>query len=227
MAFAPRIRARLSLFPPSCGTFTTRQASRDATDRPVAPPYRAFDTGLRSRRSPLDNASLLRGLLTVTPTGLAPASDDEHDQRSAVYMTNLQSLDAQPRKSNVSGFARPCFRRCDAAKRQDGAADFFQPAVEPVAVPQVHRADAQPVAPVVASIVRAVVSDPERCGISIVCSILVMELSLGTTSARRIDQLTYPSGTLPRTYTRLSREQRVLRGKKLVDSLEAALSADA
>ena len=99
MAFTLRIRARLSLFPPFGGTFTTRQASLHATDRPIAPPSRAFDTGLRRRRFPLDNASLLRGLLTATPTGLAPASDDEHDHRSTVYTINLQSLDAHPRKS--------------------------------------------------------------------------------------------------------------------------------
>lgn len=59
--------------------------------------------GFRHWASPpkvsLDNASLLRGLLTATPTGLTPASDDEHDQRSTVYTTNLQSLDTQPKKS--------------------------------------------------------------------------------------------------------------------------------
>jgi hypothetical protein len=59
----------------------------------------AFDIGLRRRRFPLDDASLLRGLLTATPTGLTPASDDEHDQRSTVYTINLQSLDTHPRKS--------------------------------------------------------------------------------------------------------------------------------
>src|SRR6476646_6259090 len=51
------------------------------TDRPVAPPYRAFDTGLRPDPFPDRAASLLPGLLTATRTGLTPASDDEHEQQ--------------------------------------------------------------------------------------------------------------------------------------------------
>src|SRR4051794_17165572 len=48
-----------------------------ATDRPVAPPCRAFDTGLRPGPFPDRAASLLPGLLAATRTGLPPASDDE------------------------------------------------------------------------------------------------------------------------------------------------------
>ena len=53
MAFALNPGARHSLSPPSpAGDVTTPQASRHATDRIVAPPYRAFDTGLRHRGFP-------------------------------------------------------------------------------------------------------------------------------------------------------------------------------
>ena len=44
-------------------------------------PKRASDTGLRPGPSPTRAASLLPGLLTATRTGLAPASDDEHEQQ--------------------------------------------------------------------------------------------------------------------------------------------------
>ena len=56
---------------------TTPQASRHATDRIVAPPYRAFDAGLRPGPFPDRAASLLPGLLAATRTGLPPAGDDE------------------------------------------------------------------------------------------------------------------------------------------------------
>jgi hypothetical protein len=78
MAFALYSGARHSLFPPNrTDTLTTPQASRHATDRTVAPPIRAFDTGLRRRTFPSDAASLLPGRLAATRTGLTPASDDE------------------------------------------------------------------------------------------------------------------------------------------------------
>ena len=76
---SPRIReARHSLRPPSrAGPLTTPQASRHATDRIVAPPYRAFDAGLRPGPFPDRAASLLPGLLAATRTGLPSAGDDE------------------------------------------------------------------------------------------------------------------------------------------------------
>src|SRR3954447_22267355 len=80
MAFAVISAARLPLLPPSrAGPLTTLQTSRDAADRPVAPPCRAFDTGLRPGPFPDRAASLLPGLLAATRTGLPPASDDEHE----------------------------------------------------------------------------------------------------------------------------------------------------
>jgi hypothetical protein len=78
MAFTLNSGARHSLHPPSrAGPLTTPQASRHATDRIVAPPYRAFDAGLRPGPFPDRAASLLPGLLAATRTGLPPAGDDE------------------------------------------------------------------------------------------------------------------------------------------------------
>jgi hypothetical protein len=78
VAFTVISAARLPLLPPlRAGPLTTLQTSRNAADRPVAPPYRAFDAGLRHRAFPPDAASLLPGLLAATRTGLTPASDDE------------------------------------------------------------------------------------------------------------------------------------------------------
>jgi hypothetical protein len=78
MAFALISGARHSLSPPlRAGPLTTPQASRHATDRIVAPPYRAFDAGLRPGPFPDLTASLLPGLLAATRTGLPPAGDDE------------------------------------------------------------------------------------------------------------------------------------------------------
>jgi hypothetical protein len=78
MAFTLISGARHSLHPPSrAGPLTTPQASRHATDRIVAPPYRASDAGLRPGPFPGQAASLLPGLLTATRTGLPPAGDDE------------------------------------------------------------------------------------------------------------------------------------------------------
>src|SRR3954463_7188692 len=80
MAFAVISAARLPLLPPSrARPLTTLQTSRDAAERPVAPPCRAFDTGLRPGPFPARAASLLPGLLAATRTGLPPASDDEHE----------------------------------------------------------------------------------------------------------------------------------------------------
>ena len=96
MAFALTLRARLSLAPTvtGIGILTTRQASLHVADRWVAPPCnRGFDAGLRPRAFPPDTASLLPGLLTVTRTGLTPASDDElTTEPSTVYTTNLQAF---------------------------------------------------------------------------------------------------------------------------------------
>ena len=78
MAFTVNSAARLPLLPPTrARPLTTLQTSRNAADRPVAPPNRAFDTGLRPRPFPDETASLLPGLLAATRTGLPPASDDE------------------------------------------------------------------------------------------------------------------------------------------------------
>ena len=63
--------------PKGQAAITTRQASRDATDRSVAPPCRALDAGLRPGPFPDQAASLLPGLLAATRTGLTPAGDDE------------------------------------------------------------------------------------------------------------------------------------------------------
>jgi hypothetical protein len=62
----------------------------DATDRSVAPPQRAFDTGLRPRPFPGEAASLLPGLLATTQTGLTPASDDEltNDDQPPTWSTS-------------------------------------------------------------------------------------------------------------------------------------------
>ena len=60
-------------------------ASRDATDRSVAPPGRAFDAGLRPHSFPDRPASLLPGLLAATRTGLTPASDDELTTRDQLH----------------------------------------------------------------------------------------------------------------------------------------------
>ena len=62
---------------PKGGPLTTPQTSLHATDRSVAPPTGAFDTGLRPDPFPSRAASLLPGLLAATRTGLPPASNDE------------------------------------------------------------------------------------------------------------------------------------------------------
>jgi len=91
MAFALNSGTRHSLLPPlRAGPLTTPQASRHATDRIVAPPYRAFDAGLRPRPFPGEAASLLPGHLAPTRTGLTPAGDDElveHEDPPWHYVT--------------------------------------------------------------------------------------------------------------------------------------------
>ena len=73
MAFAVNSPARLLLVPANGASVTRRQDSHHVTDRPVASPNGAFDTGLRRRAFPPDAASLLPGALAPTGTGLPPA----------------------------------------------------------------------------------------------------------------------------------------------------------
>src|SRR4051794_18696397 len=89
MAFAVITAARLLLTPRDGGPLTTRQASRNAADRRVAPPNRAFDAGLRPGPFPGRAASLLPSLLAATRTGLPPAGDDEL-MLDQVYINHLQ-----------------------------------------------------------------------------------------------------------------------------------------
>jgi len=77
------------------GPLTTPQASRHATDRSVAPPERAFDTGLRPDQFPNQAASLLPGLLTATRTGLTPASDDELTTKDHLHKVTSSLLVAR------------------------------------------------------------------------------------------------------------------------------------
>src|SRR5438034_842613 len=63
--------------PPDRRCAPTKQASCHPPDRLVAPPYTAFDAGLRPGPFPDQTASLLPGLLAATRTGLPPAGDDE------------------------------------------------------------------------------------------------------------------------------------------------------
>ena len=63
MAFTLKDGARLSLDPAPHGHIHTRQASLNAADRSVAPPYKAFDTALRRRTFP--DAAVLPGPLAA------------------------------------------------------------------------------------------------------------------------------------------------------------------
>src|SRR5271166_403874 len=74
------------------GVLTTRQASLTLrTARLHTPHIGMLDAGLRHRPFPDDIASLLPGLLTVTRTGLSPASDDElANQPSTIHTINHQ-----------------------------------------------------------------------------------------------------------------------------------------
>jgi hypothetical protein len=102
MAFTLISGARHSLHPTTrAGPLTTPQASRHATDRSVAPPEGAFDTGLRRRTFPSDTASLLPGHLAATRTGLTPASDDElttkdHLQPATSSLLGARKTEAKP-----------------------------------------------------------------------------------------------------------------------------------
>jgi hypothetical protein len=82
MAFAVNSPARLPLVPANGASVTRRQDSLNVTDRPVASPNGAFDTGLRHRAFPPDAASLLPGALAPTGTGLPPAGRCELKFRS-------------------------------------------------------------------------------------------------------------------------------------------------
>jgi hypothetical protein len=62
---------------PRARPLTTRQASRDATDRSVASPMGLLTLGFDPGRFQTRAASLLPGLLAATRTGLTPAGDDE------------------------------------------------------------------------------------------------------------------------------------------------------
>ncbi|MGH3798452.1 MAG: DNA glycosylase AlkZ-like family protein, partial [Pseudonocardiaceae bacterium] len=105
------------------------QASLHATDRSVAPPSRAFDTGLRPDPFPSRAASLLPGLLAATRTGLTPASDDElttEDQpptQSTSYLLGARTkLIAADVKTGLA-IARPQLERIDV----DGVEYFMHP----------------------------------------------------------------------------------------------------
>jgi hypothetical protein len=104
--------------PPSrAGPLTTPQASRHATDRIVAAPCRALDSGLRRRAFPSDAASLLPGLLAAPRTGLSPAGDDGLTNSEILLLrhsvTSLLSLGA--RKIEVNPPAYPNRLRCSWA----------------------------------------------------------------------------------------------------------------
>src|SRR3954463_3387860 len=73
-----------------------------ASDRPVAPPCRAFDTGLRPGPFPDRAASLLPGLLAATRTGLPPAGDDE---------LTLDQVTSSTTSNHWAHSARPCIGR--------------------------------------------------------------------------------------------------------------------
>ena len=83
------------------GPLTTPQASHHATDRSVAPPSRAFDTGLRPDPFPDQAANLLPGLLTVTRTGLTPASDDELTTKDHLHKATSDPLVARKVEVNL------------------------------------------------------------------------------------------------------------------------------
>ena len=104
--------------PPSrAGLLTTPQASRHATDRIVAPPYRAFDAGLRPGPFPDRAASLLPGLLAATRTGLSPAGDDElTNSKIRCYVTASPPVLLGARMIRVSGRSRSYRRRAAATK---------------------------------------------------------------------------------------------------------------
>jgi hypothetical protein len=108
MAFTLRIRARLSLFPSPDGTFHDAAGFALCYGPLSCSPSRAFDAGLRPGELPLKAASLLRGRLAATPTGLTPASNDEHDQSSTAHTINLRSFRTHTRGSRT----RPRASRC-------------------------------------------------------------------------------------------------------------------
>src|SRR4029450_12394267 len=84
------------------GMVTTPQASRHATDRIVAPPYRALDAGLRPGPFPDRAASLLPGLLAATRTGLPPAGDDELTN-TKIHHGTTSRLHLPPSWAHITG----------------------------------------------------------------------------------------------------------------------------
>jgi len=117
MAFALRIRARHSLFPSRDGTFTTRQASLHATDRPVAPPQGlstlGFDaSGYPRRRQP-----------ATGPPGRYPDRTHTGKQRRARPVINRSrdqpptNQDTHPTMSNLASTSGRMKVLAVAAKR--------------------------------------------------------------------------------------------------------------
>jgi hypothetical protein len=106
VAFTLRIGARLSLFPSCDRTFHDAAGFALCYGPLGCSPYRAFDAGLRPRELPLEDASLLRGRLAATPTGLTPASNDEHDQSSTAHTINLRSSGRTPQERELGVLVR-------------------------------------------------------------------------------------------------------------------------
>ena len=82
MAFAPKDRARLSLFPPEGGHANDAAGFASCCGPCSRSPSWAFDTALHRRAFPPDGGSLLPGPLAATRTGLTPAGDDELQTKS-------------------------------------------------------------------------------------------------------------------------------------------------
>ena len=89
---SPRIPGLGSPLSRERASVTRRQDSHHITDRPVAPPNGAFDTGLQRRAFPPDAASLLPGALALTGTGLPPAGRCELMFRSGQPINHLRTL---------------------------------------------------------------------------------------------------------------------------------------
>jgi hypothetical protein len=119
MAFALNSQARLPLAPANGASVTRRQDSHHVTDRPIAPPKGAFDTGLRHQAFPPDAASLLPGALALTGTGLSPAGRCELTFRSG-HLTapppnsGHTKVPLDDRAVTDGGLAGPRFRTASA-----------------------------------------------------------------------------------------------------------------
>jgi hypothetical protein len=92
---------------PKGGPLTTPQASRDATDRSVAPTNVAFDAGLRPPPFPDEAANLLPGPLAATRTGLPPAGDDELTTKDQLHTTTSSLLGARKIWASDAVYAAP------------------------------------------------------------------------------------------------------------------------